>query len=132
MGRPKGTKNKTHRIWSKEKKMRAINLVVSGQQSQTSVARSLKISSGMMTNWMKTYQEEGEETLARRPGNHHPGLKAMKEKASAEKLKEIEILELRIENERLKKGYMVKGRGKNKEFVTSKDVNSKSLKDSKK
>ena len=32
---------------------------------------------------------------------------------------------LEIENERLKKGYQVKGVGVNKEFVSSKDANTK-------
>ena len=36
-----------------------------------------------------------------------------------------EIVTLRIENERLKKGYQVKGGGSKKEFVTIKDKNSK-------
>ena len=43
---------------------------------------------------------------------------------SLEKL-EYENMKLRIENERLKKGYMVKGVGANKEFVTFKDKNMK-------
>ena len=37
-----------------------------------------------------------------------------------------QILEkLQIENERLKKGYIVKGVGADKEFVTTKDLNFK-------
>ena len=39
--------------------------------------------------------------------------------------KNLENLKLRIENERLKKGYLVKGVGANKEFVTISDANMK-------
>ena len=39
---------------------------------------------------------------------------------------ELENLKLRIENERLKKGYTVEGVGANKEFVISYDKNTKS------
>ena len=35
------------------------------------------------------------------------------------------VEKLQIENERLKKGYTVKGVGADKEFVTTKDLNSK-------
>ena len=37
-----------------------------------------------------------------------------------------EVAKLEIENERLKKGYLVKGVGAAKEFVTGKEKNSKS------
>lgn len=70
MGRPKGVKSKTNRVWSKEDKMRAIHSVMTGQ-TQNTVARSLKISTGMLCNWIRIYQEEGEEALGRRQGNHH-------------------------------------------------------------
>ena len=36
------------------------------------------------------------------------------------------VEKLQIENERLKKGYIVKGDGADKEFVTTKDLNSRS------
>ena len=44
--------------------------------------------------------------------------------SETERLK-LEIAKLRVENERLKKGYVVKGVGVSKEFVTIKDVNMK-------
>jgi hypothetical protein len=47
---------------------------------------------------------------------------------SREERLELENLKLRIENERLKKGYMVKGVGVSKEFVTTLDANTKSSK----
>ena len=47
---------------------------------------------------------------------------------SREERLDLENLKLRIENERLKKGYMVKGVGARKEFVTTLDANTKSSK----
>ena len=46
-------------------------------------------------------------------------------KLNKEERLELENLKLRIENERLKKGYVVKGVGANKEFVTILDANMK-------
>ena len=37
----------------------------------------------------------------------------------------LQLAKLEVENERLKKGYLVKGVGANKEFVSLKDVNMK-------
>ena len=47
------------------------------------------------------------------------------ESLTEEERLELENLKLRIENERLKKGYTVKGGGVNKEYVTILDVNMK-------
>ena len=57
-------------------------------------------------------------------GNPYAALHTKKNLSELERL-ELENLKLRIENERLKKGYMVKGVGANKEFVTFKDKNTK-------
>ena len=55
-------------------------------------------------------------------------IKKLKGKEDDGKKNILENLKLRIENERLKKGYQVKGGGANKEYVTLNDVNTKSLK----
>ena len=58
------------------------------------------------------------------PGNHFSALHSSKSLSEKERL--ILLVEkLQIENERLKKGYTVKGVGADKEFVTTKDLNSK-------
>ena len=53
----------------------------------------------------------------KKPGNPLAKYSAKKELTEKEKL-EYEIMKLKIENERLKKGYLVKGSGSRKEFVT--------------
>ena len=109
MGRPKGGIN---RYWSKEEKLRIINRVLVDGLSTYQVAKEENISSGMLRNWVKKYIQHGEEALEnkRKPGNPLVKYSRRKELSDLEKL-EYENMKLRIENERLKKGYMMKGDG---------------------
>jgi len=70
------------------------------------------ISNGMLRKWIKKYLEQGEESLEnkRKPGNPLVKYCNKKNLSDMEKL-EYENMKLRIENERLKKGYMMKGDG---------------------
>jgi transposase-like protein len=101
-----------NRYWSKEEKLRIINLVLLNGLSTHQVAKNEDISSGMLRNWIKKYIEQGEESLEnkRKPGNPLMKYSKRKELSELEKL-EYENMKLRIENERLKKGYMMKGDG---------------------
>ena len=84
------------------------------------------ISNGMYNNWLKKYLELGEDGLENRkkPGNPLMKYSAKKNLTELEKL-EYENMKLRIENERLKKGYMVEGDGQVVIFNGSKNKNSK-------
>lgn len=66
----------------------------------------------MIRKWVKNYVEQGEDVLEnkRKPGNPMSSLMNRKNLTNIEKL-ELENMKLRIENERLKKGYLVKGDG---------------------
>ncbi len=83
--------------------------------------------------WIKKYREEGLEGLRSktgkvknpRKGNPLCGLQRKKNKTREEEL-ELENLKLKVEVARLKKGYQVKGVGSKKEYVTIKDLNTKS------
>lgn len=109
MGRPKEGKN---RYWSKEEKIRIINRVLVDGISARQVAIQESISDGMLCRWIKKYLEQGEKALENRnkPGNPLSKYSRRKELSELEKL-EYENMKLRIENERLKKGYMMKGDG---------------------
>lgn len=109
MGRPKGGKNK---YWSKEEKLRIIKKVVEEGYSSHEIAKKENIDSGMIRRWIRKYVEQGEESLEnkRKPGNPLVKYQRKKELSDIEKL-EYENMKLRIENERLKKGYIVKGDG---------------------
>ena len=66
----------------------------------------------MLRNWIIKYNNYGEEILEnkRKPGNPLCKYSNKKNLTDMEKL-QYENMKLRIENERLKKGYLVKGDG---------------------
>lgn len=103
MGRPKGGTNK---YWSKEAKYEYVRLIISGEISLKQLGRENNIATGMISNWVKRYQEGGIEALEnkRKPGNPLVKYSRRKELTEKEQL-EYEILKLKIENLRLKKGY---------------------------
>ena len=103
MGRPKGGKN---RYWSKEQKFEIIKPIIDGKVSETQRSKDLVISLGMISKWVKAYNKSGIEALEnkRKPGNPLAKYSRRKELTYTEQL-EYENMKLRIENERLKKGY---------------------------
>lgn len=109
MGRPKGGKN---RYWSKEAKLSIVKRITEDGLPSKQLEKELNIDGGMIRKWVRTYLEKGESALEnqKKPGN--PLVKYSKRKilTPMEEL-EYENMKLRIENERLKKGYIVKGDG---------------------
>ena len=103
MGRPKGGKNKE---WSKEQKYEIIRYILTGEKSSRDLERELCIDGGMIRRWLKRYNEGGIDALQnqRKPGNPLVKYSRRKELTPIEQL-EYENMLLRIENERLKKGY---------------------------
>lgn len=101
-----------NRYWSKEEKLRIINRVLNDGLSTRQILNEENISNGMLNTWIKKYLQQGEESLEnkRKPGNPLAKYCNRKELSNLEKL-EYENMKLRIENERLKKGYMMKGDG---------------------
>lgn len=123
MGRPKGGKNK---YWSKEEKLKLIKEYLDNNKSTNEITTRENISNGMYNNWLKKYLELGDAGLEnkKKPGNPLAKYSRKKELSDLEKL-EYENMKLRIENERLKKGYMVEGDGQVVIFNGSKNKNSK-------
>lgn len=108
MGRPKGVKSDCpNRYWSKEDKYEFVRLIISGEVSAAELAHTNGMkSNGMLINWVKKYQEGGIEALAnkRKPGNPLTKFQNRKKLTPLEQL-QYENMKLKIENERLKKGY---------------------------
>ena len=123
MGRPKGGKNKS---WTQEERLRIVKRYMEDGISQNTLAKEENISRGMLYNWITRYLDGGEEALEnkRKTGNKYAALWTSKSLTEVERLRLI-IQKQEIEIERLKKGYLTKGVGVNKEFVTIQDVNSK-------
>lgn len=125
MARPRGTKNVMRT--PEEKERIVLEALENGSKP---VARRHGISRSLLRAWVGKYLESGIEGLKSQNGRlgHGNGLKGLhlkKEKTREEEL-ELEVLKLRIEVERLKKGYRVKGGGRGKEYVTTKGSNTKS------
>ena len=123
MGRPKGGKNK---YWSKKEKLKLIKEHLEMHVSTLEITNRENISNGMYNNWLKKYLQLGEKGLEnkKKPGNPLSKYSKKKNLTDMEKL-EYENMKLRIENERLKKGYMVEGDG---QIVIFNGLNNKNMK----
>ena len=124
IGRPKGGKNKKY---SYEFKLKVVKDYEDNHLSFRELERKYGVANSVIRKWLKLYNEGILETGKKRPGNPFSALHTSKSLSKEERL-ELENLKLRIENERLKKGYTVKGGGANKEYVSILDVNMKSSK----
>ncbi len=107
-GRPKGVKNK---YYSKEEKLKYVEQMLNGR-SCWEIEREAGISHSITNRWLNKYNEQGIKGLEnqKKPGNPLCKYSNKKNLTDIEKL-EYENMKLRIENERLKKGYLVKGDG---------------------
>jgi transposase-like protein len=101
-----------NRYWSKESKLKIVEEVLGGKSSGE-VAKKYDISSGMLRTWVTKFRNYGKEALInkKKPGNPMAKYHAKKKFDSREEQLEYENMRLRIKNERLKKGYFVKGDG---------------------
>ena len=114
-----------YRFWTKEQKYEIIKPVMECEISLNQQARNYEISEENIFKWIKRYKEKGINGLEnkRKPGNPLAKYSMRKELTDIEKL-EYENMVLRIENERLKKGYFVKGDGTVLISIKSKKKNS--------
>ena len=101
-----------NRTWSKEEKLRIINRHLIDGLSTGKVAKDEDISDGMLRGWIRKYLEYGEEALInkKKPGNPLSKYQNKTNLTKEEQL-EYENMKLRIENELLKKGYLMKEDG---------------------
>ena len=124
MRRPKGGKN---RKWTEEERLQYVLLCEEQHMPVCTVAREYEIPRGTLRSWIRRYREGGEAALnpeKLHPGNKYAALHSSRSLSEMEKLCLL-VEKLQVENERLKKGYTVKGVGAAKEYVTLKDLNTK-------
>lgn len=131
MARPNGTTNKMRTPREKE---RLVLNYKNGNIGRRAYAKEHGISYELMRTWITKYQKFGIDGFKSKTGkcdnnkkNKIIGSCTSKNLTELEQ-KDLEIIKLKIENERLKNGYQVKGAGLKKEFITLKELNSKSLK----
>ncbi len=126
MGRPKGGKNKK---WTFEDRLRFVKMNLDDHIGFKKIERDFGVYHSTVHGWVMRYLEFGEDGLVnkKKTGNRFSALTNSKS-LSREEYLELENIKLKIEIECLKKGYLVKGVGAKKEFVSIKDANTKSSK----
>ena len=121
---------KTKTMRSPEEKERIVLEAIEHGPNKT--ARKFDVDRRLLQRWVAKYRNNGLDGLRSQTGRHKvkhsnglKGLHVKKNKTREEEL-ELENLKLKVEVARLKKGYQVKGVGSKKEYVTIKDLNTKS------
>jgi transposase len=105
-------KGQKFKQWSAEEKYKIIKPALEFEKSTRQITRETGLSNGMINNWIKVYNENGMEGLISKRKPCNPLTKySSKKKLTKEEQLEYENMKLRIENELLKKGYLMKGDG---------------------
>lgn len=119
-------KGQKKRIWTEEKKLEIIERHLKEHISVRTLEKEYNADRSMICHWLRDYGKYGEAAFEHKKcsGNPFAALHTSKNLTEPERLR-LQLAKLEVENERLKKGYTVKGVGANKEFVTLKDANTK-------
>ena len=110
-----------------KEKEHIVKELLNGKKSWSETCKEYNLSESTLSRWKYSYLENGIEGLKSNTGKSIGGNKGChlrKPKNKVEEL-ELELMKKEIEIARLKKGYMVKGVGAEKEFVTTFDKNIK-------
>ena len=109
MGRHKGGRNKTY---TKEEKLKYVKMMIDEGYSAKRIEKEYGISHSLTDVWKRKYLKFGDDSLEnqKKPGDPLCKYKNKKNLTKEEQL-EYENMKLRIENELLKKGYLMKGDG---------------------
>ena len=121
-------KGQGKRTWTQEQKAEIVHKHLDEHVSVRSLEKEYNADRSMICKWVKRYIAEGESSFVpkKRPGNHFSALHTSKKLSEVERLRLV-VAKLEIENERLKKGYLVKGAGAAKEYVIGSDKSLKLL-----
>ena len=117
MGSPKGKK---HRVFTKEEKLRIVKEYLCAHETMHKFGVEHNLNISVLRYWVRNYSEKGEEGLASyrdKCGNKYSALHTSNSLDEMGKL-ELRMLKLETDLARLKKGYLVKGSGSQKEYVT--------------
>lgn len=105
----KGQKFKT---WTADEKYNVIKPIIDLEISLAQVGKNTGVSNSMLHRWIKSYRENGYDGLKVKKKSGNPLMKYSRRKnLTKEERLEYENMKLRIENELLKKGYLMKGDG---------------------
>ena len=122
-------KGQSRRVWTPEEKAEIVHKHLDQHISVRTLEKEYHADRSMICKWVKKYIAEGDSSFVHKghPGNPFAALHLSKNLSEIERLR-LTVAKLEVENERLKKGYWVKGVGVNKEYVTGSEKNMKSLK----
>ena len=111
-------KGQKFKQWTAEEKYKIIKPALELEKSGHEVAIENKLAPGMVGNWIVSYKKNGLKGLTpkRKPGNPLAKYSNKKTLTKEEQL-EYENMKLRIENEMLKKGFLMKGDGTYVKFM---------------
>ena len=118
--------NNMNNIRTPEEKEKIIKEYLNGKGIRT-IEKENQVRNAQVYRWLEKYEKYGIDGLKSKTGkhkNHVTGLYLRKPKSKIEEL-ELELMKKEIEIARLKKGYLVKGVGAEKQFVTTFDKNMK-------
>ena len=120
-------KGQKKRVWTPEQKAEIVYKHLNEHISVRTLEKEYHADRSMICKWVKKYIAEGESSFVHKghPGNPFAALHVSKNLSEVERLR-LMVAKLEIENERLKKGYLVKGGGAAKEFVTGREKSLKS------
>ena len=120
-------KGQKKRVWTPEQKAEIVYKHLNEHISVRTLEKEYHADRSMICKWAKKYIAEGESSFVHKghPGNPFAALHVSKNLSEVERLR-LMVAKLEIENERLKKGYLVKGVGATKEFVTGREKSLKS------
>ena len=121
-------KGQNKRVWTPEEKAEIVYKHLNDHISLRSLEKEYHADRGIICKWAKKYIAEGESSFVHKghPGNPFAALHVSKNLSEVERLR-LTVAKLEVENERLKKGYLAKGVGASKEFVTGRGKSSRSL-----
>lgn len=126
MGRSKGSTGIPRRKWSLDEKLRIVKLYLDEHRSYQSLETEYRLNRGVIHSWVKRFIENGKDGLAEKVYQRNRMISLFSKKSlTDEETLRLENFKLKVENERLKKGYQVKGVGSNKEYVPTSKTNIK-------
>ena len=96
-----------------KEKYKIIEPLLNYEATYSQISKKYEINNGLLSAWVNKYKENGMKGLEnkKKPGNPLVKIYNKKNFKNREEELEYENMKLRIENERLKKGYLVKGDG---------------------
>lgn len=112
------SKGQKYKQWTAEEKFKIIEPIINFEKSSSQVTKETNINNGMITRWIHEYNAFGLEGLKPKKKQGNPLSKYYNKKfLTKEEQLEYENMKLKIENELLKKGFLMKGDGTYVKFM---------------